>query len=133
MPFCPKCGTQVPTGAGFCPSCGFALGSTPASSQGGQPQTPVTGISTISRDVKAQEYWAKRLIAYVIDAIIVYTVIGLAVAAAVLPAFLMGVFVPGSSPPIFRSAATSGHSPAFSSSSISRSRRRPTARRLARG
>jgi len=43
----------------------------------------------------------KRLIAYVIDAIVVYALIGLAVAAAVLPAFLAGVLIPGYSPPVF--------------------------------
>jgi uncharacterized RDD family membrane protein YckC len=62
---------------------------------------PLSGISTLSRDAKAQEYWVKRLLAYAIDAIIVYAVIGLAVAAAFLPAFLMGVLVPGYSPPVF--------------------------------
>ncbi len=62
---------------------------------------PASGISTVSRDVKAQEYWVKRLFAYVIDAIVVYAVIGLAVAAAVLPSFLAGVLVPGYSPPVF--------------------------------
>jgi uncharacterized RDD family membrane protein YckC len=68
---------------------------------GGQQQVPVTGLSTVSRDVKAQEYWGKRLLAYVIDAIVVYAVIGLAVAAVALPAFLAGVLVPGYSPPVF--------------------------------
>lgn len=28
MAFCSKCGTQVPEGAGFCPSCGTAAGNT---------------------------------------------------------------------------------------------------------
>jgi uncharacterized RDD family membrane protein YckC len=69
-------------------------------SAGGQ-QVPISGISTVSRDPKAQEYWVKRLLAYVIDAIVVYAVIGLAAAAAALPAFLAGVFVPGYSPRIF--------------------------------
>jgi len=69
-------------------------------SAGGQ-QVPVSGISAVSRDVRAQEYWVKRLLAYVVDAIVVYAVVGLAAAAAALPAFLAGVFVPGYSPPIF--------------------------------
>jgi uncharacterized RDD family membrane protein YckC len=43
-------------------------------SAGGQ-QVPISGISTVSRDPKAQEYWVKR--------------------------FLAGVFVPGYSPRIF--------------------------------
>jgi len=64
-------------------------------------QVPVSGLSTLSRDSKAQEYWVKRLFAYVIDAIVVYAVVGLAAAAAAIPAFLAGVFVPGYSPRIF--------------------------------
>lgn len=61
---------------------------------------PDSGLSTLMRSSAAQEYWVKRLLAYVIDAIIVYAVIGLIVAATVIPAFIMGVFVPGSSPPV---------------------------------
>jgi len=62
---------------------------------------PISGISTLSRDAKAQEYWFKRLLAYVIDAVVVYAVVGLAAAAAVLPGFFAGLFVPGYSPQIF--------------------------------
>jgi len=69
------------------------------SASGGQ--VPVSGLSTLTRDSRAQEYWVKRLFAYVIDAIVVYAVIGLAVAAFAIPAFLAGVFVPGYSPQIF--------------------------------
>ena len=58
-------------------------------------------MATISRDVNAQEYWVKRLLAYVIDAVVVYAVIGLIVAATVLPTFLAGIIVPGFSPPSF--------------------------------
>lgn len=95
MPFCTKCGAQVPAGAGFCPSCG-----SPVSTGGGQ-SVPISGLSTLTRDAQAQEYWVKRLLAYVIDAVIVYAVIGLAAAATAIPAFLAGVFVPGYSPQIF--------------------------------
>jgi uncharacterized RDD family membrane protein YckC len=59
---------------------------------------PESGLTALTRDGAAQQYWMKRLLAYVIDAIIVYAVIGLIAAATVLPAFLMGVFIPGSSP-----------------------------------
>jgi uncharacterized RDD family membrane protein YckC len=96
LPYCTRCGAQIPAGAGFCPSCGSPVGAS-----GGQQQVPVSGISTISRDASAQEYWVKRLLAYAIDAIVVYAIIGLAVAAAVLPTFLAGVLVPGYSPPVF--------------------------------
>jgi uncharacterized RDD family membrane protein YckC len=95
LSFCAKRGAQVPSGSSFCPSCGSPVGAA------GAQQVPISGISTVSRDVRAQEYWLKRLLAYVIDAIVVYAVIGLAAAAAALPAFLAGVFVPGYSPRIF--------------------------------
>ncbi len=99
--FCMRCGTQIPEGAGFCPSCGSPVGAGQQPSPGGRPQAPVSGISTLSTDVVAQEYWMKRLIAYVIDAAIVYAAIGLVVAAAVLPAFIAGILVPGFSPQVF--------------------------------
>ncbi len=95
LPFCPKCGAQVLAGAGFCPSCG-----TPLSGDAGH-QAPATGLNALTREARAQEYWTKRLFAFVIDAIVVYAVIGLAVAAAALPAFLAGLLVPGSSPAFF--------------------------------
>jgi hypothetical protein len=65
-----------------------------------QSPTPETGPRTPRRDSAAQEYRVKRLLANVIDAIIVYAVIGLITAATFLPAFLTGVFVPGSSPQV---------------------------------
>ncbi len=94
LPFCAKCGAEIPAGAGLCPSCGAPASAT------GAPQVPISGISTLTKDVTAQEYWVKRLFAYVIDAIVVYATIGIVVAATVLPAFLAGVFVPGYSPPV---------------------------------
>ena len=59
------------------------------------------GLSTLTRDRAAQDYWLKRLLAFVIDAIVVYALIGLIVAAAVLPAYFIGLFVPGVSPKLF--------------------------------
>jgi uncharacterized RDD family membrane protein YckC len=95
LPYCTKCGAQVPTGAGFCTSCGSPVSATD------QQQVLISGISTVSRDVRAQEYWMKRVLAFVIDAIVVYAIIGLVVAAAVLPSFLAGIIVPGYSPRLF--------------------------------
>jgi len=84
------------------------LGAASASSIGNQPQVSLGGIEALSRDVKAQEYWAKRFIAYVVDAVIVYSVIGLAVAATYLPTFFAGIFIPGYSPPTFPFGALFG-------------------------
>ena len=93
MAFCAKCGAQIPAGATFCPACG-----SPVEATGGQ--TPPSGLSTLTQNVNAQQYWMKRFLAYVIDAVIVYAVIGLAVAAAAIPAFISGILVPGSAPPV---------------------------------
>ena len=93
MAFCSKCGAQIPAGAGFCPACG-----TPAAA--GQ-QVPASGLTALTRDARAQEYWVKRLIAYAIDAAVVYLVIGLATAAVALPSFFASIFVPGYSSPSF--------------------------------
>ncbi|MGH9919572.1 MAG: RDD family protein [Nitrososphaerales archaeon] len=72
-----------------------------ASTSGGPWQsTPTTGLSTLFKERAAQEYWVKRLVAYVIDAIIVYVIVGVVVAAAALPAYFAGLLVPGSSPHI---------------------------------
>jgi zinc-ribbon domain len=141
LPFCSRCGAQAPAGATFCPSCGSPIGAAGAQQQ----VVPISGISTVSRDVQAQQYWVKRLLAYIIDAIVVYAVIGLAAAAAALPAFLKGVFVPGYSPRIFPQDIPTGYShrifpfgayfgtfAGIFSSCTSPSRRRPTARRSGR-
>lgn len=57
----------------------------------------MTGLSSLTSNRAAQDYWVKRLIAFVIDAVVVYLVIGIMIAAAALPAFFAGLFVPGSS------------------------------------
>jgi uncharacterized RDD family membrane protein YckC len=62
------------------------------------------GLSTLTRDRSAQDYWLKRLLAFVIDAVVVYALVGLIVAAAVLPAYFVGLFVPGVSPRLFLGA-----------------------------
>jgi uncharacterized RDD family membrane protein YckC len=93
--FCSKCGSNVPAGATFCPACGNPVQSTPG--QAPWQNSPVTGLSSLANNRAAQDYWVKRLIAFVIDAIIVYVVIGIIIAAAALPAFFAGLLVPGSS------------------------------------
>ncbi len=100
MAFCSKCGSQIPAGAGFCPSCGAPV---PPPFTGTQPPSSVSGLSALMNDSAAQVYWLRRLFAYVIDAAIVYLVIGLAIALTALPAFFRGLFVPGYSPqlPLF--------------------------------
>ncbi len=70
MAFCTRCGTQVPDGAAYCPNCGTQLNATSA------PTPPPQGSSLseldhLARDRYAQEHWLYRVIAFLIDAVIV--------------------------------------------------------------
>ena len=84
--FCPKCGKPVPDGAAFCPSCGAPL----QAGASGAPSGPVSGFETITKDQKAQEYWAWRLVAFIVDAIIVGLVLAILTALIALPALFTG-------------------------------------------
>lgn len=83
--FCAKCGKELPSGATFCPSCGTPVGGATAASAG-----PVSGIDTLTKDQKAQEYWVWRLVAIIIDWVAVYVVLGILLLLIALPAFLAG-------------------------------------------
>jgi len=84
--FCPKCGKPVPDGAAFCPSCGAPL----QASASAAPSGSVSGFETLTKDQKAQEYWLWRFVSFVIDAIIVYLVLGILTALIALPALFTG-------------------------------------------
>jgi uncharacterized RDD family membrane protein YckC len=81
--FCAKCGKEIPDGAAFCPSCGAPV-------QAGAAATPISGIDALTKDQKAQEYWVERLVAIIIDFVLVYIVLGIIALLVALPAFLTG-------------------------------------------
>ena len=83
--FCAKCGKELPVGATFCPACG-----TPVGTAGPASQPPMSGIDTLAKDSKAQQYWVERLIAYIIDAVLVFIVLGILTAVIALPALFTG-------------------------------------------
>jgi hypothetical protein len=93
--FCSKCGSAVPAGATFCPSCGTPV---MPSAQPVWQNAPETGLSSLGTSVAARNYWVRRLIAYLIDAIIIYAILGIVAAAAYLPAYFASLFIPGFSP-----------------------------------
>jgi uncharacterized RDD family membrane protein YckC len=97
MVFCNKCGSQVPEGAAYCQSCGSPVQAASPGVGGSQQAAPTTGLSRLLNERAAQDYWVKRLLAFVVDAVAVYIVIGILVAAAALPAYFAGLLVPGSS------------------------------------
>ncbi len=71
--FCSKCGKPLPAGVAFCPSCGAAVGQ----ASGAQSQAPLSGVDAVMKDTNAQGYWIRRVIAYAVDAVIVYVAVGI--------------------------------------------------------
>lgn len=59
--YCVKCGKALPEDAGFCPSCGAAV----------KPGLQGTAAERIGQDRLLQQHWIKRIIAAVIDSLIV--------------------------------------------------------------
>lgn len=63
MIYCTKCGKKLPEGVEFCPNCGAT-----AKSEVGLYET---AAETIGSDRFLQQHWINRIIAFVIDSIIV--------------------------------------------------------------
>jgi len=63
MTYCKKCGKKLPEGASFCPNCGASI----------EAETGLheTAAERIGHDRFLQQHWIKRIIAIVIDSIIV--------------------------------------------------------------
>ena len=89
--FCAKCGKEIPAGATFCPSCGAQAGTAPT---GPAAAGTVSGIDTLSKDQKAQQYWVERIVAYIIDAILVNVILFVIVALVSIPLLFAGAFTP---------------------------------------
>jgi uncharacterized RDD family membrane protein YckC len=85
-PFCSKCGKPLSAGAAFCPACGA-----PVSPQAATPtQSPLSGFDTLMKESSVQTYWAKRLFAFVVDAIVVYVAVGVLALLFTVPFLLAG-------------------------------------------
>ncbi len=78
--FCPKCGKSLPAGATFCPSCGEPVSSLTA---------PLSGFDTVIKDSVAQTYWVRRVVAFAIDAVIVYLILGVLAVILAIPSLLL--------------------------------------------
>lgn len=92
MTFCSKCGMELPDGAIFCPNCGVSV---QASTSAAAPSPPISGFETLTKDQKAQQHWILRLVAFIIDAIIVYVVLAVLSFLVALPALFtrgLGIF-----------------------------------------
>jgi uncharacterized RDD family membrane protein YckC len=87
MVFCSKCGKELPEGAIFCPNCGASV---QASATASAPSPPISGFETLTKDQKAQQHWILRLIAFIIDAVIVYLILAVLTFLVALPALFTG-------------------------------------------
>lgn len=79
MIYCPKCGEKLPDGSKFCTKCGAPIKLEP---------TTETVVSRFEKDPHLQEHWIKRVIAYVIDSIIVFVATVLLLIVALFPVFI---------------------------------------------
>src|SRR5713226_5374550 len=86
MAFCAHCGRELPAGATFCPSCGTAV--TPQ-------QRQETELDRLTKDSGTQDYWLRRVIAFVIDLLVVSVVEFFIATVVFFPIFLAtGAFFP---------------------------------------
>ena len=73
MPYCPKCGNELPEGAKFCPVCGTAVTTGEAPAASAAPTAPVAAEMSGLRLAS----WGERFVAWLIDAVIVEVVAGI--------------------------------------------------------
>jgi uncharacterized RDD family membrane protein YckC len=81
--YCSKCGEELPEGAKFCAKCG-----TPVKLEA----RAETVVARFERDPYLQDHWIKRLIAYIIDSIIVGAAAAILFGIALFPVFIVNPF-----------------------------------------
>jgi uncharacterized RDD family membrane protein YckC len=70
MPYCAKCGNELPEGAKYCPVCGTAVSMEEA------PAAPVAPVAPEFSGLKLA-FWWERFVAWLIDAAIIGVVVGI--------------------------------------------------------
>jgi uncharacterized RDD family membrane protein YckC len=90
--FCAHCGKELPVGAVVCPYCATPVPGASAPTASPTTSGPaVSGIDALTKDSKAQDYWFRRVVAFIVDAIIVYVPLYIITFIAVISfAFLHG-------------------------------------------
>lgn len=81
--FCSNCAAALEPGVTFCPNCGAPVGQT-----SGPTSAPVSGIDALTKDSKAQNYWIRRILAFVIDVVIVVVILLVAGVVVAIPALV---------------------------------------------
>jgi uncharacterized RDD family membrane protein YckC len=77
--YCSKCGEELPEGIKFCPNCGI-----PVKLEARAEMV----VERFEKDPYLQEHWIKRLIAYIIDSIIVGIATAIILVIIMLPVFI---------------------------------------------
>jgi uncharacterized RDD family membrane protein YckC len=69
MPYCKKCGAELPEGAKFCPKCGTAVL---------MEEVPTVPIAPAAPEAPATKlaFWGERFVAWLIDIIILGVIVG---------------------------------------------------------
>lgn len=87
MVFCWKCGTEVREDASFCQKCGTPI--KPTATLEGR-----TGFEFLTSEKNAQDHWARRVVAFIIDSVLVTAVVAILILAAALPLAILGAGIP---------------------------------------
>jgi len=82
--YCSKCGEKLADNAKFCTKCG-----TPVTVEA---KAESTVVERFEKDPQLQEHWIRRLVAYIIDSIIVGIATGILIAIALFPIFIRNPF-----------------------------------------
>jgi uncharacterized RDD family membrane protein YckC len=67
MPYCKKCGNEIPEGSKYCPICGTSVSMEEAPAA---PAAPVAAGPKLA-------FWGERFVAWLIDAVIIGVVVGI--------------------------------------------------------
>ena len=83
MPYCRKCGTELPEEAKFCPVCGTPVTTEETPAAPTMPTAPATPSAPPVAAGLELAYWGERFVAWIIDAAIIFVI-----------EFILGFFVP---------------------------------------
>jgi uncharacterized RDD family membrane protein YckC len=90
--YCSKCGEQLGDDAKFCTKCGTPV-TVEAKAETEKEATKVeTVIDRFQEDRQLQDYWIRRLVAYIIDILAVGVTVGLIMAIIAFPVFIADPF-----------------------------------------
>lgn len=82
--YCSKCGEKLDEGSKFCTKCGTPVATAETKAN--------NVIESFEKDPQLQDHWIKRLVAYIIDGIIVNISTGILLAVVLFPAFVANPF-----------------------------------------